>query len=83
MSFLWYILIGIAAGAIAGRLTRGGGFGCLINLIVGIIGGILGGFLFGLLGLTAVGIIGNLIASVVGAVLFLWLLSLFFPGNHG
>jgi len=35
---MWYILIGILAGAIAGKLMRGEGFGCWINLIVGIIG---------------------------------------------
>ena len=43
MYFIWYILIGILAGFIAGKIMRGGGFGILINLLVGIIGGLLGG----------------------------------------
>lgn len=68
MNFLWYIIIGIVSGFVAGKLMRGGGFGVIVNLIVGIIGGVLGGWLFGLLGITAVGIIGNLITSVVGAI---------------
>ena len=42
MMFIWYILIGIAAGFIAGKLVRGGGLGLFLNLIVGIIGGIVG-----------------------------------------
>ena len=42
MYFLWYIIIGIVAGFIAGKLMRGGGFGLFINLLVGVIGGALG-----------------------------------------
>ena len=76
MSVIWYIIIGIVAGFLAGKIMRGGGFGLLINL-VGIIGGLLGGWVFGLLGIAAGGILGSLITSVVGAVLLLWILSLF------
>ena len=39
MGFLWYIIIGIAAGFLAGKIMRGGGFGVIINLILGIAGG--------------------------------------------
>ena len=41
MYFIWYIIIGIVAGLIAGKIMRGGGFGLLINLLVGIVGHIL------------------------------------------
>ena len=68
MSFIWFILIGIVSGFVAGKLMRGGGFGLVVNLIVGIIGGVLGGWLFGLIGITTAGIIGSLITSVVGAI---------------
>lgn len=60
----------------AGKLMRGGGFGVVVNLIVGIIGGVLGGCLFGLIGISTVGIIGNLITSVVGAIFLLWIVGL-------
>lgn len=43
MNFIWYILIGILAGYFAGKIMRGGGFGLLVNLLLGIIGGVLGG----------------------------------------
>lgn len=69
MSVIWYIIIGIVSGFIAGKIMRGGGFGLLINLLVGIIGGLLGGWVFGLLGIATGGILGSLITSVVGAVL--------------
>ena len=42
MGFLWFIIIGIVAGFVAGKLMRGGGFGILVNLVVGIIGAVLG-----------------------------------------
>ena len=77
MSVIWYIIIGSVAGVLAGKIMRGGGFGLLINLVVGIIGGLLGCWVFGLLGIAAGGILGSLITSVVGAVLLLWILSLF------
>lgn len=76
MDFILYILLGALAGFIAGKLTKGSGFGFWINIVVGIVGGWLGGFVFGLLGITGSGIIGNLIVSVLGAILLLWLLSL-------
>ena len=59
MNFIWYILIGILAGYFAGKIMRGGGFGLLVNLLLGIIGGVLGGWVFALLGLAATGIIGS------------------------
>ena len=77
MSVIWYIIIGIVSGFIAGKIMRGGGFGLLINLLVGIIGGLLGGWVFGLLGIATGGILGSLITSVVGAVLLLCIVSLF------
>jgi len=75
MSWLWFILIGIAAGFLAGVVMKGRGFGILGNLVVGVIGALLGGFLLGLLGITTTGLIGNLISAFVGAVVLLFLIS--------
>lgn len=75
MSFIWYILIGLVSGAVAGKLMRGGGFGWLVNLIVGIIGGVLGGWIFGILGIHTSSLIGSLITSVVGAIFLLWIVG--------
>ena len=75
VNWLWFILIGLAAGFLAGAVVKGHGFGLVGNLVVGVIGALLGGFLFGLLGLVAIGVIGNLISAFVGAVVLLWLLG--------
>ena len=77
MGFLWFIIIGIVAGFVAGTLMRGGGFGILVNLVVGIIGAVLGGWVFGLLGIATTGIIGSLVTATVGAIILLWIISLF------
>ncbi|ABB31445.1 Transglycosylase-associated protein [Geobacter metallireducens RCH3] len=76
MSILWFLLIGIAAGWLAGQLMRGGGFGLAGDLIVGVIGALLGGFLFGLLGLSAYGMLGQLVTATVGAIVLLFVLRL-------
>ena len=77
MGFIWYSIIGIVAGFLAGKVMRGGGFGLIINLLLGILGGVLGGWVFALFGLAASGLIGSLITSTVGAILVLWIASLF------
>ena len=77
MGFIWYIVIGIVAGFLAGKIMRGGGFGHVKNLLLGILGGVLGGWVFALFGLAASGLIGSLITSTVGAILVLWIASLF------
>jgi uncharacterized membrane protein YeaQ/YmgE (transglycosylase-associated protein family) len=76
MDFLWFILIGIAAGWLAGQIMKGGGFGLAGDLIVGVIGSLLGGFVFGLLGISAGGRLGSLITATVGAILLIALLRL-------
>ena len=77
MGFIWYIIIGIIDGFLACKIMRGGGFGLIINLLLGILGGVLGGWVFALFGLAASGLIGSLITSTVGAILVLWIASLF------
>lgn len=77
MNFVWFILIGIAAGWLAGQIMKGGGFGILGDLIVGVVGALLGGWLFGILGIGAGGgLIGSLIVATIGAVVLLLLLRL-------
>lgn len=74
-SFLWFLLIGLAAGWLSGQITKGSSFGLVNNLIVGVIGAILGGVLFSLLHLKAYGLIGELVTATVGALLLLFLLK--------
>lgn len=76
MSIIWFLIIGVLAGWIAGELTKGSGFGVLGNLVVGVLGALLGGFLFDLFNVSAGGLLGRLVMSVIGAVVMLFILSL-------
>lgn len=76
MAFVWFILIGIAAGWLAGQIMKGSSFGLLGDLIVGVIGALLGGFLFGLLGIWTSGLLGSLITATIGAIVLIALLRL-------
>jgi uncharacterized membrane protein YeaQ/YmgE (transglycosylase-associated protein family) len=70
------LIIGAAAGWLAGQLTGGGGFGIIKNLILGIIGAVVGGWLFGLLGIKIGGEwIGPIVTSTAGAVLLILLIG--------
>ncbi|AFY74514.1 putative membrane protein [Synechococcus sp. PCC 7502] len=73
MSFIWFILIGLVAGALAGRVVQGSGFGIFGDIVVGIIGALLGGWLFSLFGIaTGSGLIGSLIVATIGAIILLY-----------
>jgi len=76
MNIVWFLLIGLAAGWLAGRIMKGKGFGVAGNLVVGVIGALVGGFLFQLLGITAGGLIGALVMATVGAIVLLALVGL-------
>ena len=72
---VWFLLIGILAGYITGRLTKGSGFGVVGDLVIGVLGSFLGGFLFRLLGIEAYSLIGQLIMAVIGALVLLKLIG--------
>jgi uncharacterized membrane protein YeaQ/YmgE (transglycosylase-associated protein family) len=76
VNLLWFLLIGLVAGWLAGLLMKGRGFGWLVDMIVGVIGALIGGYVFGLLGVNFGGTVGELVSATVGAVIFLFLLKL-------
>lgn len=79
--FFGWILIGLLAGWLAGHLTRGRGFGCLVNVVLGLIGAVIGGWIFTRLGIAAWGFWGSLAAATVGAVILVAIARLFAGGR--
>ena len=72
MSLLWFLIIGLAAGWLAGVLVKGGGYGLIGDLVVGVIGAFLGGFLFSQLGVSVGGgLAGSLVVATIGAIVLL------------
>lgn len=76
MYWLWYILIGLAAGYVASLIVKGSGSGILLNLVIGMIGGVLGGWLFSLMGIASTNMLGSLLTSVFGAIVLLLIVGL-------
>ena len=73
---LWFLLIGIIAGWLAGQIMKGGGFGLIGDLVVGVVGAFIGGYLFSSLGLSAYGTVGEIIMATLGAIVLLWIIRL-------
>ena len=75
--FIAWIVIGLIAGWVAGHVTRGRGFGCIVDIILGLIGAVIGGWIFTKLGIIAWGFWGSLASAVVGAVVLVAIARLF------
>ncbi|HIA2350609.1 TPA: GlsB/YeaQ/YmgE family stress response membrane protein [Burkholderia contaminans] len=72
-----WLVIGAIAGWLAGVLVKGGGFGLLVDIVVGILGAVIGGWLAGLLGIGFSGILGSIVIALIGAVILLLVIRLF------
>jgi uncharacterized membrane protein YeaQ/YmgE (transglycosylase-associated protein family) len=74
---IYWIVVGLIAGWLAGKVMKGGGYGILVDIVLGILGGILGGWIFSRLGVASGGgIIGSIIVAFIGAVILVWITRL-------
>ena len=84
MLFQWIIRIALwtLAGYLGSRIMKDGTpNGWLGNVILGWIGGLIGNFAFRLIGLGSRGIAGEILVSVVGSCLVIWLVRKFNLGR--
>ena len=72
-NLIYWILVGLIAGWAAGKLMKGGGYGTVMDIVLGIVGAVVGGRLLGLLGIYAGGLIGTINVANIGAVFLIWL----------
>ena len=83
MFIIWWIIVGLIAGFLTGKLMKGSGFGAVGDIIIGIIGAVVGGFIMQHLGYAGSGgLIYTIFVAVIGAVLLTLLLRLV-TGNRG
>jgi len=75
-NLILFLVVGVVAGWMAGRIMKGAGFGLLGDMVVGVIGAFVGGWLFGLLGIATGGILGLLVTALVGALVLLYVIRL-------
>jgi uncharacterized membrane protein YeaQ/YmgE (transglycosylase-associated protein family) len=79
-----WLLIGLIAGWLAGKLSRGRGFGCIGDIVLGLIGSVIGGWIFTRLGIVHDNtFLFSLAAATVGAVILVAIAHLFFGGDKG
>lgn len=79
-SLIGWLLIGLIAGWLAGKLSRGRGYGCITDVVLGVLGAFIGGWIFGKLGLFGGGFIYSLAAATVGAVVLVGIVHLLTGG---
>src|SRR4029077_7683323 len=78
------LIVGLIAGWLAGKVMKGGGYGVLMDIVLGILGGIVGGWIFGALNIwPGGGIIGGILVAFVGAVLLVWITRLIKKASRG
>ena len=71
------IIIGGLAGFLAGKLIKGEGYGCVINVLLGLFGSALCGWLFSQLNIPEWGgILGQIGTGTIGAVIIVYVTSL-------
>jgi uncharacterized membrane protein YeaQ/YmgE (transglycosylase-associated protein family) len=77
-----WILIGLIAGWLAGKIARGAGYGCITDIILGLVGSVVGGWLFMKLGIFGGGLLYSIAAATVGAVILVSIVHLFVGGGR-
>ncbi len=74
MGIIWWLIVGLVAGWLTGKIMGGGGQGVLMDIIIGLLGALAGGFIMRLLGFAGEGgFIYTCIVAVFGAVILTWL----------
>jgi uncharacterized membrane protein YeaQ/YmgE (transglycosylase-associated protein family) len=77
-----WLLLGLIAGWLAGKLARGRGFGCITDIVLGLIGSFIGGWVFTKLGIFGGGFLFSLAAATLGAVILVAIAHLFSGGSN-
>jgi uncharacterized membrane protein YeaQ/YmgE (transglycosylase-associated protein family) len=82
MNIVLFLLIGLIAGALAGRVVSGHGYGVLGDIAVGVVGAFLGGWIFTtFLGVGGGGVLMSLVMAFIGAIALLWLIRMVAPSH--
>ena len=80
--FWYWLLVGLIAGWLAGQISRGRGFGCITDIILGLVGSFIGGWIFVRLGIFGGGFWYSLAAATLGAVILVAIAHVFSPRQN-
>jgi uncharacterized membrane protein YeaQ/YmgE (transglycosylase-associated protein family) len=74
LGLISWLVVGLIAGWLTGKIMGGPGKGALMDIIIGLVGALAGGFIVGLFGLRPEGgLIYTIIVAVIGAVILTWI----------
>jgi uncharacterized membrane protein YeaQ/YmgE (transglycosylase-associated protein family) len=80
-SVIAWVIIGLIAGWLAGTVSRGRGFGCIADIILGMVGAVIGGWIFERLNIRGGGLLYSIAAATVGAVILVAVARIFSGGG--
>ena len=80
-SVIAWVIIGLVAGWLAGTVSRGRGFGCIADIILGMVGAVIGGWIFERLNIRGGGLLYSIAAATVGAVILVAVARIFSGGG--
>ena len=80
---LAWIFLGLVAGWLAGKLSRGRGYGCIADIVLGLLGSVIGGWVFTKLGIVrgSGSFLYSLAAATLGAVILVAIVHVFIGGS--
>jgi len=76
MHFIWWILVGLVAGFLAGKIMKGSGYGAIGDIVIGILGAVVGGSIMDHLGMGHGGFIYTVLVATLGAIILVFLFRL-------
>jgi len=80
-----WIIIGIIAGWLTGKIMKGSGYGVFMDMVIGLVGALIGGFVSSHLGFGGAGdhgMIMSIVIAVIGAVILTWVVRLVTGGSR-
>lgn len=82
MHLLWWILVGLVAGWLTGKIMKGGGYGFWLDILLGIVGALVGGFIAVHLGISpSGGLIYTILIALGGSILVVFVVRLITKGR--
>lgn len=62
-----WVIVGLIAGALAGYVMKGRGYGLIGDLFIGLVGAVVGGLVFGMMFEGTTGLVGSIVVAFLGA----------------
>ena len=82
MHILWWIIVGLIAGWLTGKIMKGGGYGFWLDIVLGVVGAIVGGYIARALGLASSGgMIYTILVALGGAIIVVFVFRLITKGR--